>query len=171
MTIVITDSTILIILVKVNLIEELLKLYGNILIPEEIFNEVVIKGKKNMKDDAIYIEKRIQEGLIKIHSIKDTNHKEKLIKDFNIHDGEAECIVLYFEKKADILGTDDRKTRNICKIFNIPNFSCLSFVLFCLNKNIFTENQALIKLDKINEIGWYKKNLILQVKKQIMEVK
>ena len=170
MTVVITDSTILIIFSKTDLLDILFDFYGKILILVEVYNEVVVRGKITNKEDAFYIEDRIMKELIQIIDIKDFTYSANIQKDFNIHKGEAECIVLFFESSGNLLGTDDKKTLNVCKIFQIPFFSTISFLLLCVSKRKLSKSQASLKLDKLLQIGWYNKSIIESIKEKITNI-
>ncbi len=171
MTIVITDSTILILLAKIDLIDILLEYYTEIYIPTKVFEEVVVIGKKLGKTDAFLIEQRINEKKIIIREISDTTTREKLMTDFNIHLGEAEALVLYFEIKGELLGTDEGKIIDICKIFHIPFFSCLSFILFGIEKNLLPKDQGLTKLHALRKYGWYATTLLDEVELKINTIR
>jgi len=164
MTIVICDSSILILISKIEILDILIKNYGEILIPQAVYIESVEQGKKLKKTDAFLIEKRINDGKIIVKKIKDLSEKLKFMSDFNLHEGEAEALILYLEIKADLLGTDDFRTIKICKILNIDYFTTLSFIYLCFTINELSKSNALNKIDKLLNIGWYKEDLILYYK-------
>lgn len=170
MTIVITDSTILILLVKTDLFENLVEKYQNLVIPMEVFEEIVTNGKKSKKIDAYYIEERVTQNIIKVTKIHDIQKREKIMNDFGLHKGEAECITLYFEISADILGSDDKKTISVCKILKIPFFSVISFILLAVNEKILTKERAMMKLDTLTKIGWYKASVLDEIRDKILKM-
>ena len=135
MTIVICDSSLLILVSKLEIIDLLVEVFGQVIIPPFVYLESVEHGKKLKKMDAFLIEKRINEGKIVKEKIKDISEKSKFMNDFNLHEGESESIILYFEKKADLLGTDDYRTIKVCKILNINYFTTLSFIHYCFSQN------------------------------------
>ena len=164
MPIVICDSSILILISKIEILDILIKSYGEILIPQAVYIESVEQGKKLKKTDAFLIEKRINDGKIIVKKIKDLSEKLKFMSDFNLHEGEAEALILYLEIKADLFGTDDFRTIKICKILNIEYFTTLSFIYLCFTSNELSKSNALNKIDKLLNIGWYKEDLILYYK-------
>ena len=167
MAIVICDSSNLILISKVDLLDLLIEIYGEILIPQAVYNESIKEGKKLKKMDAFLIEKRIDEGKIIVKQIKNFQEKSKLIEDFNIHKGEAEAIILYLEENANLLGTDDYQTIKVCKILKIKYFTTLSFIYLCFMNNLLLKDNVLLKYDNLNEIGWYKEDLIIFFKEKI----
>ena len=172
MTIVITDSTILILLVKIDLFDSLIEKFHDVVIPAEVFEEIVISGRKAKKEDAFFIEQRVKKNIIQVKNVEDIKKRDKIMDDFGLHKGEAECITLFFEISADILGSDDKKTITVCKILQIPFFSVVSFILLKVREKSLTKSRALMKLDKLTKIGWYKSTFLDGIREKInkMEV-
>jgi len=167
MTIVICDSSILILISKLEMLDLLIEAFGSVMIPQAVYFESVEQGKKFKKMDAFLIEKKINDGKIIVENIKNLTEKEKFIKDFNIHEGESEAIILYLERKAELLGTDDYKTLKVCKILDIKYFTTPLFIIRCFSKNKLSKNMSLLKFEKLQEFGWYKEDLILEFKNRI----
>ncbi|MHA1521368.1 MAG: hypothetical protein ACTSRK_14385 [Promethearchaeota archaeon] len=170
MTIVITDSTILILCVKINIFDILIDKYGIIYIPSGVYLELVVNGKKAEKEDAFFIEDRINNKLVKVIDIQNTKSRDKLMKDFKIHLGEAECIVLFSEIEAELLGTDDKKTINLCKMLKIPYFSVLSFIMLCISESRISKSRAVLKIRKLERFGWYKSSFLESIIENIQKI-
>ncbi len=102
---------ILIHLAKAGLLEDSCDYFSHVAIPEAVFLETVKVGKEKGFPDAVVIEQQISSGNLKIIKIK----QQELIKkanQFNIFDGEAEAVALYWQEKATLLATDDENVRN-----------------------------------------------------------
>ncbi len=117
------------------------------------------KEKNQKKWNAFFIEKRIIDQNIIVEKIKDLTEKEKLMRNFNLHEGESETLILYLEKKADILGTDDYKTLKVCKIFNITYLTTPLFIFLCYSKKKLSKIRSILKFEELQKFGWYKKDL------------
>nr|MDO8114767.1 hypothetical protein [Candidatus Sigynarchaeota archaeon] len=142
-------------------------MFGIITIPEAVRIEVVDKGKSTKKMDALLVEKRISDGKITVKKINDSTEKIKLQNDFNLHDGEAESIILYNEINANLLGTDDYRTIKTCRVQKVRYFSTPAFVYQSVISGHITKEIALLKLDKLSKIGWYKDEILEHFKKLI----
>ena len=96
--IVVKDSMILIHLAKMHKLTDSCQHFGDIIIPTEVYEETVIRGKKKGHPDALIIEQTINSNLIKI---KEIENKEKVdnLRLFGLHLGEAEAVALYFQEK------------------------------------------------------------------------
>lgn len=167
MTLVICDSSFIILIAKLEILDLLIKAFEHIMIPKAVYFEAVVHGKKLGKIDAFFIEKRIKDGKITVENIKDLKEQVNISKNFKIHEGEAEALVLYLEKKAELLGTDDYKTLKVCKILNIRYFTTLLFIYRCYSNNFLSKDVAILKYEKLQEFGWYKEALVEEFRKKI----
>ena len=102
------DACSLIYSVKMDFLEKIEQLYGNLVITPTVYEEVVKKGMERGKPDAFIIEKKIHQKMISIHQI------EGLLPDFHLGKGETEIIhealnekvmALIDEKKARVIGS------------------------------------------------------------------
>ncbi|MDD5617291.1 MAG: hypothetical protein PHH85_13930 [Candidatus Methanoperedens sp.] len=87
---IVSNSTVLIYLAKIGKLSLLKRLFKNILIPAEVFNEVVIRGKEQQHFDALIVEKAVEDGWIEIKDIK----TDEELEGFGIDPGEAQAISL-----------------------------------------------------------------------------
>lgn len=167
MVIIICDSSILILISKLEMLDLLIDAFEEILIPKAVFIESVDQGKKLKKMDAFLIEKKINEGKIIIENIKNLAEKEKFMNDFNLHEGEAEALILYSEKNAELFGTDDYKTLKVCKILDIKYFTTPLFIIRCYVIEKLSKKMAMLKFEKLEEFGWYNEENMIEFKNQI----
>ena len=157
--IIISDASTLILLEKIALLD---KLAGNFefIIPQEVYNEAVAKGKEAKSEDAYSIENKINGGVIKVMKIKDRKKANQIIGEFNLEKGETESIVLFLQEKADILAIDDHKAINVCKIYKIPFITALTFVITVLDAKIIMKSEAREMVRNLGIYGRYKDELI-----------
>lgn len=167
MVIVICDSSFLILISKLEMLDLLIEAFEKLVIPQAVYIEAVEQGKVFKKMDAFMIEERIKKKKIIINDIEDITEKERFIKDFGIHEGEAEAILLYLEKKAHLLGTDDYKTLKVCKILDIKYFTTPTFIIRNFLKKKLSKEIALLKIGQLLEFGWYKEEIIIDFKNKI----
>jgi len=160
MTLVICDSSFIIIISKLEILDLLIDTFDKIMMPKEVYVESVERGKKLKKIDAFLIEERVKDKKILVQNIKDVKEKNRLMHNFNLHEGEAGAIVLYFEKKGELFGTDDSRTIKTCKIFNIKYFTTPLFLGECYVNNLITQREFTLKLEKLKQFGWYKEEII-----------
>lgn len=167
MVIIICDSSILILISKLEMLDLLIDVFEEILIPKAVFIESVDQGKKLKKMDAFLIEKKINEGKIIIGNVKNLAEKAKFMNDFNLHEGEAEALILYSERKAELFGTDDYRTLKVCKILDIKYFTTPLFIIRCYVIEKLSKITAMLKFEKLEEFGWYNEENMIEFKNQI----
>ena len=106
--IVVSDTTPLISLLKINRLDLLKKLFGDVLIPQAVFDELTDDERFRLEADQIREKKFIV--------VKPVNNPEStniLKRATGLDQGESEAIVLTDELKADLLLRDEAKGRNV----------------------------------------------------------
>lgn len=136
---VVSNSTPLIALSKINKLHIIKEFFGSIIIPEEVFIEVAEDEKNRAgKDEVLNAEW--------IRTQKVSNH---LVVDFlspNLDLGEAEAITLAKEIDADLLLIDDRDGRKSAKSVGIPVTGTVGLLLRYYRGNRESFKQALDEL-------------------------
>ena len=156
------DSSTLILLAKVELLDTFLKDYREkIIIPKAVEDESTIKETF----DGLLIKKRIEEKRIEIKNVG-KEKVENIKKDFRLGKGEAEAIILAEQEKC-LLATDDRNAILACKIKNIQFTTAIDFVIRAFEKKIIGKEEALRKIEKLGQYGRYKEDIMIDAKKKI----
>ncbi len=147
---IVLDASTLILLAKMDLLRTLTK-QVNILIPTAVKEE---STKKKELFDAQVISQLIADKKIQVISMKQTPLIEILEKDFLLGKGESQAITLAKTKKT-LLGIDDKQGIKACKVLGLKFTTVLAFIIRFYEKGLLKRNQALAKLERLNEYGWY----------------
>lgn len=116
---VISDTTTITNLLKIDLLDIVKKIYQEILIPQAVYEELSkLPYQKTIIDRAEWI---------KVKSIKNTSLVLKL-KD-RLDAGESEAIVLALELKSDILIVDENAGRRVAKEFGLNIIGLLGILI------------------------------------------
>ncbi len=162
---VIADSSTLILLSKVELLDLLLKnLKEKVVIPPTVQQECTIKERSW---DAIIIQRRINEHEIIVRNLKHPFLYHKLLHDFNLGAGEAEAIALCLERK-EVLMTDDKKAIKACKLFNIEFVTAPNIVVALTKKKVVDLELALEITSKLQKYGRYSPEIIQKMKEDLL---
>ena len=163
MEIVVSDSSTLILLVKSEIINELLDLVI-IIIPSQVYHEIE-EGKRKQKPDAFVIDELIEKKLIKIKIPKEEIVKS-IEKLYNLDKGEIYAIALAKELNTDIW-IDDKEGMLVCKKLYLNYFTAMMVLNeLYLSKKIKVD-KAKKSLELLIKFGWYKKEEIEIARKKI----
>lgn len=145
----VSDSTPLIHLAKINKIIYLKKIFSKILIPEEIVQEVIKKGKEQGRKEISLIEKLIEEGFIEIKNVA-------LSVDFsNLHSGELNAISLCKEQKIKNLLIDEKEGFDSAEMLGLNPLRTTSLLLILLDKKMLSLREYEESLLQLSESGYY----------------
>ncbi|MHA1492250.1 MAG: hypothetical protein ACTSRI_21685, partial [Promethearchaeota archaeon] len=107
------DASSFIYSIKMNWINDLKKLYEELLITTSVYKEVILTGKKKNKPDAFIGEKLIRQKDIQIHRVEGNSQV-----DMGLGEGETETILNTIELGCNCL-IDDKKAIRIAESFNL----------------------------------------------------
>lgn len=106
--IVVSDTTPLISLLKIERIDLLKNLFGRVLIPESVFNELT--ADERFKNEADQIRNN---PFIEVKKVSSLESADVLRRATGLDRGESEAIVLTDEMRADLLLMDEAKGRHV----------------------------------------------------------
>ncbi len=145
----VSNSTVLIYLAKIGKLALLKELFREVLIPKEVFKEVVINGKEQQQPDAFAVEMAIEEEWIRIVEIEALDDLDK----FGIDTGEAEAISLARSLGAPVL-LDQTHARIAAKTLGLKPVGTI-FVLFAaLHRKLLTYEEYSYSLEELVKAGF-----------------
>lgn len=166
--IVISDASTLILLEKIALLHTLTKTYS-LVIPKKVEAEAVLFGIAARYADAFRLQEKIKNKAIIVKEVKDKEKRGRLLKEFNLGEGETEAICLCLEHKNAIAALDDHKAMIVCKIYDIPFITALTFVIIAFHKRMIDTKEAKQMIKMLDIFGRYKDELIYEALKIIGE--
>ncbi len=137
-------------LAKVGSLTTLRALHPEILIPQQVENEAVKRGKEKGFPDAIQIEKAIQEGWIQVEATEPSPRLTEAARVAGLQVAEVAVIHLAYRTKARAL-LDDETARNFARSLDVSVSGSLGIVLESLRKGLRAKAECLAKLDKLSE--------------------
>ena len=145
----VSNSGPLIHLTNAGLLELLFKLYDVILIPQSVYNEIVIKGKEEGHSDAIILEQAITNEKIKVEKVKANTQK---ISTSKLHQGEINTILLALQSEVEIILLDDEEARIFARKLKIKVKGTLGILIELFKQKFLKLEEALKYLKKINAV-------------------
>jgi predicted nucleic acid-binding protein len=162
---IIFDSSTLILLTKVELLDDFLEDYeGKILIPREV--EAESCGRKK-SFDALFLRNMIQEKKIGVAKVSNTALCNRLMRDFRICRGEAEALVLALEKKAKLVATDDKNAIKACKLLKLSFTSAIAMLIKMAEREVIDAEKTRVALKALTKYGRYSDEIIKEAKERL----
>ena len=143
---VISNSTPLIALKKIEKLELLYKIYGEIIIPYGVYEEVILESSVKEPHDFIK-----ESGFIKIMKIR--NQEAKRLFSTSLHKGEVEIMILAVEVKANLCIIDDLLARRYAKYNNLNITGTIGVLLKAKELCIITKIRPI--MDELIDSGVY----------------
>ena len=154
-----SDAGPLIWLGKCDNIHLLKKLFTEIVIPEAVYEEAVIRGLEKGYKDAQQTQNAMDEGWINVNTTK-KQFKAKVKENENklgieLGEGEREAIALALAKKLSLFLTNDEDAYQIGKILDLDPKGVLHVLLKSIKERHLNVKQAKESLNKMLEEGFW----------------
>ena len=135
--IVVSDTTPLISLLKINRIDLLERLFGEVFIPKAVFDELTVDERFRLEADQIR-----QEKFIIVKSVNNPESANILKRATGLDQGESEAIVLTDELKADLLLMDEAKGRNVSAQMGIGIMGTIGVLMAAYEEKELTSDEV-----------------------------
>ncbi|TFG27497.1 MAG: hypothetical protein EU532_07300 [Promethearchaeota archaeon] len=167
MKIAVSNSCPLIHLATVGIIDCLFRLYDKILIPESVYDEVVIKGKKEGHSDALIIEQAISNDKVQVKNVK---IGKKDYSSLKLHQGEVHTINLALNSEIEIILLDDEEARIFARKLNLKVKGTLGILYDLVKKRYLSLEKALHYLRELNSIMYLSSDVYNYVADEIKKI-
>ena len=146
--IVVSDTTPLISLLKINRIDLLEKLFGDVLIPQAVFDELTVDERFRLEADQIR-----QTKFIAVKPVNNPESANILKRATGLDQGESEAIVLTDELKADLLLMDEAKGRNVSAQMGIRIMGTIGILMAAYEEQELTSDEVRECVDGLQRAG------------------
>lgn len=146
--IVISDTTPLISLMKIDQLNLLNYLFGEVQIPSAVFEELISNSR--FPDES----RQIREcPFIKKINVTDTNAVNLLRRSTGLDAGESEAIILSDSISASLLLMDEAKGREVAAQMGIQLMGTIGILLIANNGNLLSKDQVLECIETLKITG------------------
>lgn len=141
---VISDTTPIISLIKINRLDLLEKLFGEVLIPEAVYRELTTNAL--FENEAIIVK---ASAFLKTSAVQNRKSLQLLQAASGLDDGESEAIILADELKSDVLIMDERKGRKVAKKLGIKITGTVGVLLQAYSETMISSDEIKAYLDRL----------------------
>ena len=134
---------------QLHLVQEL---FGEIIIPKEVWSELITEGKGKPGTNEIEKVK-----WIKVEEVKNISLVKTLTKDLDV--GESAAIALAIEKKADLLLLDETDARNLAEFYNLTKTGVIGILMKAKKRSLIKEIKPMLEKLRIHAHFWIKPDL------------
>lgn len=135
--IVVSDTTPLISLLKISRLDLLEKLFGEVLIPSAVFNELTTDERFQLEANQIR-----QEKFIVVKEVNNLESVSILKRATGLDQGESEAIVLTDELNAELLLMDEAKGRNVSSQMGLQIMGTIGILMAAYEEHELTSNES-----------------------------
>lgn len=136
--IIVSDTTPLITLLKIDRIDLLEKLFGSVKIPPSVYNE--LSSNKIFKNEALIIK---NVSYINLLPIKNKDKVESIMEKYSLDIGESEAIALALENNAEAILMDEKKGREASISLNIKAIGTIGILSLSYELGYFSKEDML----------------------------
>lgn len=146
--IVVSDTTPLISLLKIERLSLLEKLFGEVLIPQAVFAELTSDERFQLEAEQIK-----QKQFISVKPVSNQESVSILKRATGLDEGESEAIVLTDELKADLLLIDEAKGRFVSNQMGFRIMGTIGVLMAAYEEHELTANEVKECIDGLQRAG------------------
>lgn len=146
--IVVSDTTPLISLLKIERLSLLEKLFGEVLIPQAVFAELTSDERFRLEAEQIK-----QKQFISVKPVSNQGSVSILKRATGLDQGESEAIVLTDELKADLLLMDEAKGRSVSDQMGFRIMGTIGVLIAAYEEHELTANEVKECIDGLQRAG------------------
>ena len=148
---IISNTSPLIYLGKIKKLQILKKLFNEVTIPRQVYDEI-IKGKEEKFLDALVIENAVKDSWIKVKDAEINEGAEKFLDEIDV--GEVAVISLAKKLKPSLILIDDASARTIAESFGFNVKGTLYILLKAYKRKLINKIEVKDSLNRIVFAGF-----------------
>ena len=141
---IISDTTPIISLIKINRLDLLEKLFEEVLIPEAVYRELTTNAL--FENEATIVK---TSSFLNTSAVQNRKSLQLLQAVSGLDDGESEAIILADELKSDVLIMDERKGRKVAEKLGIKITGTVGVLLQSYSENMISSDEIKTYLDQL----------------------
>jgi len=162
----IADASILIHLSAIGKFYLLRELFQGVIIPEEVYDEVVIEGWG--LSGSLETSEAIRSGFITVNQVMDKEKVKEISQRYKVSISNAEVIQLAKEVNAEMVLADEAEVREAAEDAGFKVRGCLGILTVAVKSGILPSQQAIRDVDNLVSTGYrVSEDIIREVKEAL----
>lgn len=149
---IVSNASPLMYLAKIGKLDLLKELFKEIIVPKEVYEEIVVEGKKEGFLDAYVVESAVNEKRIKVEEVRVDKELEMFAPE--IDSGEIAVISLARKIKPSLVLIDDASARTIAEGFGFNVKGTLYVLLMALKKKLIEKKEIKDLINRLIKLGF-----------------
>jgi predicted nucleic acid-binding protein len=122
-----------------------------VLVPEAVYDEAVVKGKQELYEDAFELERLLENEGVPIVSLDPEPRADRLLEGVtSLGAGERSALRLYFAEGADAVLSDDRVFLNFLSRHSVPFVTPVNVIVGLAKSGRVSWEEGLEALEKLS---------------------
>lgn len=169
MSTLVIDTDGLIKLGKSKVLETLIESH-EVLVPEAVYREAVVQGKKELYEDAFELERVLKERRASIIGVESNPRAERLLEGVtSLGAGEKNALYLYFAEGADAVVSDDRVFLRFLGTHSIPLLTPANVIVGLVGAGEVGFEEGLEALERLG--GYVRAEAYERAKKELEDLR
>lgn len=148
------DATALIYLTKATVLRRLQGLGRPLLLPAEVYQEVVVQGKASGAQDAFEVERLAEEGIFRVTEPLPGSDLAEVREPLRGSDADA-AVLLHAEATGGTLVSDDRRLRSLASLRGTDAIGNGGVLIALVRRGELTKEEGKEALEAMIEAGWW----------------
>ncbi len=149
---IVSNASPLMYLAKIGKLDLLKEFFKEIIVPKEVYEEIVVEGKKEGFLDAYVVERAVNERWIKIEEVRIDKELERFAPE--IDSGEIAVITLARKIKPSLVLIDDASARTIAEGLGLNVKGTLYVLLKSLKKKLIEKKEIKDLINRLVRLGF-----------------
>ncbi len=122
-----------------------------LLVPEAVYEEAMVKGKQELYEDAFELERLLEEESVSIVGLDPEPRADRLLEGVtSLGAGERSALRLYFAEGADAVLSDDRVFLNFLSRHSVPFLTPVNVIVGLAKSGRVSWKEGLEALEKLS---------------------
>ncbi len=148
------DATPLIYLAKAGVLGELEQLDERLVIPQAVYEEVVLRGRETGEPDAQVIARLVENGMFEVQDTEDGDVYRELLEDPHLSEADRAVLSLA-DVENGVAVADEEHARSVADVVGVETRGTIYLLFRLLKQGTMDADAVRETVDRMVDAGWY----------------